>query len=119
MSKKIKMKLEKTLPDWKIYDCQERGGCYEIENRSPAGENIIITLRGASLAALAKDIEEAYIDFDPDEHAAQIYSAKFGNNENERRFYADAPATLRELLDDAKAIEAMYKHVWEKIYNAA
>lgn len=49
------MRLHKVgdTSDWLVYDCEEDGGCYELEQWSDAGEDVIITLRGATLAELA------------------------------------------------------------------
>lgn len=104
---------------WKIYDCHEKGGCYEISTYSPAGENLIITIRGATFDALAADAKEARECFDAEEHASNILCAKRGNNEDARRFYADAPDSLRELLEDAEAIEGMYVKLISALEKAA
>ena len=101
--------------DWRVYDCGEDGGCYELEQWSDAGEDVIITLRGATLAELAADAREAWEAFDADAHAAAILCAKRNGNE----FYADAPDTIRELLADARNIKAMHKWVWQTLDRAA
>ena len=126
----MKTQLEKTLTnmrlhkggdssDWRVYDCGEDGGCFELEQWSDAGEDVITTLRGATLAELAADAREAYENFDADEHAAQIYLAKREGDEDARRFYAAAPDTMRELLADARNIKAMHKWVWQTLDRAA
>ena len=126
----MKTQLEKILANmrlhkggdtsnWRVYDCGENGGCYELVQWSDAGENVIITLRGATLAELAADAREAWENFDTDEHAAQIYLAKREGDENARRFYADAPDTMRELLADARNIKAMHRWVWRTLDKAA
>lgn len=126
----MKEKLEKTLSgmrlhkggdasDWHVYDCEEDGGCYELEQWSDAGEDVIIILRGATLSELVEDAREAWENFDEDEHAAQIYLAKREGDENARRFYAAAPNTMRELLADARNIKAMHKWVWRALDKAA
>ena len=112
----MKEKLEKIMESlsdatnatWSVYDCHEKGGCYEISTYSPSGENVVITIRGATFDALAADAKEARECFDAEEHAANILCAKRCSNEDARRFYADAPDGLRELLEDAEAIEGMY-----------
>lgn len=115
----MKETLEKILSDWRVYDYEEKGGCYELEAWSPEGEDIIIILRGSTLAELAHDAYEAWADFDADEHAAEIYTAKHSGNEDAQRFYAAAPDSLRDLLKDAEAIRRMYKSVHKKLEKAA
>lgn len=105
--------------DWRVHDCDEDGGCYELEQWSDAGEDVIITLRGATLAELAADAREAWKNFDADVHAAQILLAKREGDENARRFYAAAPDSMRELLADARNIKAMHKWVWRTLDKAA
>lgn len=105
--------------DWRVYDCEEDGGCYEIEQWSDDGEDVIITLRGATLAELAADARETWEAFDADEHAAEIYLAKKSASKHEREFYAAAPDSLRELLADARNIKAMHKWVWQTLDRAA
>ena len=104
---------------WKIYDCHEKGGCYEISTYSPAGENVLITIRGATFDALANDAKEARECFDAEEHAAQILTAKRTGDENARRFYASAPDSLRALLEDAEAIDGMYVKLISALEKAA
>lgn len=126
----MKNKLEKLLSNmclhkggdssnWRVYDCGEVGGCYELEQWSDEGEDVIITLRGATLAELAADAREAWENFDADEHAVQIYLAKRNGDENARRFYAAAPDSLRELLADARNIKAMHRWVYRTLTKAA
>lgn len=104
------------LKDWRIMPCGDY--CWEVENWSPSGEDVIITLRGKTLGELAHDAEEAWECFDADEHAAEILTAKRSGDENARRFYAAAPDSLRDLLKDAEAIDAMYKAVYETLSAA-
>lgn len=126
----MKKRLEKILSgmrlhkggdtsDWRVYDCEEDGGCYELEQWSNAGEDVTIVLRGATLAELAADAREAWENFDADKHAAEIYLAKHEGDENARRFYTAAPDTMRELLRDARNIKAMHKWVWQALDKAA
>lgn len=105
--------------DWCVYDCEEDGGCYELEQWSDAGEDVIITLRGATLAELAADAREVWENFDADKHAAEIYLAKKSASKHEREFYASAPDSMRELLADARNIKAMHKWVWRILDKAA
>lgn len=110
---------DKTDATWSCYDCDEDGGCYEISTYSPEGENVIITIRGDSLAKLAKDAKEAWDNFDADEHAAEIICAKRSGSKHEREYYAAAPDNLRDLMKDAEAIKAMYKALHDALLDAA
>lgn len=119
MSKRMKNALDRLLPDFKVHDCDERGGCYEIESWSPEGEDVIITLRGATLAQLAADAREAWECFDAEEHAAEILVAKRTGTAEQQRYYAGAPDGLRDLLADAEEIKSMHGLVFEKLITAA
>lgn len=109
----MKEKLEKiaaaleneTGAGWKVYDCGE--GNYELSTYSPAGENVVITLYGETLAGIAENAGEAFDAFDADGHAAEIYYLKHEGHDYQREFYAGAPDNLRELLEDAEAIKTM------------
>ena len=105
------------LDGWRIMPCGDC--CWELENWSPSGEDVIITLRGHSLDELAKDAEEAWVCFDAEEHAAEILVAKRSGNADAQRFYAAAPDSLRALLEDAEAIDGMYQRVYATLYDAA
>ena len=114
-------RLEALLPDWRVMPCNEAGDaiCFELEAWSPAGEDVIISLCGDTIEELAHDAQEAWDGFDPEEHAAEILVAKRAGDENARRFYAAAPDSLRDLLEDAEAIDAMYKGVCESLNKHA
>ena len=94
-----------TGASWSVYDCG--GGDYEFNTYSPAGENVIITLYGVTLAGLAENAGEAWEAFDEEEHAAEILLAKRSGNAEKMRYYAAAPDSLRELLEDAEAVKTM------------
>jgi hypothetical protein len=114
---KIIDKLENgTGATWSVYDCG--GGSFEFSTFSPVGENVIISLFGSTLAELAADAKEAAEVFDAEEHAAKILVAKRSGTADERRFYAAAPDSLRELLEDAEAIKALYESLAAALCNA-
>ena len=116
--KKIIDKLENdTGAAWSVYDCG--GGFFELSTYSPAGENVLISLNGSTLDELANDARQASEVFDAEEHAASIFMAKRNGTENERRFYAGAPDSLRELLKDANAIKKLYKALYSTIKKGA
>lgn len=102
---------------WSVYDCGD--GDFEFSTYSPAGENVIITLYGTTLAGLAENAKEALEYFDADEHAAEILIAKRSGDKDKERFYAAAPDSLRELLEDAEAIKALYKSLHDALKAAA
>lgn len=108
---------ESTGVTWSVSDC--RGGNYEFSTYSPAGENIIITLYGETLAALAENAAEAVEAFDADGHAAEIYYLKHEGRDDQRQYYAAAPDSLRELTEDAEAIEGMYQKLADALKSAA
>ena len=112
-------KLEdKTGATWNLY-YSFGDSSPEISTYSPAGENVLICLNGSTLAELANDAREAREDFNPEEHAVQILTAKRSGTENERRFYAAAPDSLRDLLEDAEAIAGLYKALENELKAAA
>ena len=116
---KIIDKLENdTGATWNVYDCGG-GGSFEISTYPPAGENVLISLDGSTLAELANDARNAAEAFDAEEHAARILTAKRSGTENERRFYADAPDSLRDLLEDAEEIAKLHKALFQALKTAA
>lgn len=110
---------EKTGASWNCYDCEEDGGCYEITTHSPAGENVVIVLRGGNLTALADDANKAWEAFDWEEHASRILVAKRCGNADEQRYYASAPDNLAELIKDAGVIDDFYKALYYELRDAA
>lgn len=108
---------ESTGATWSVSDCG--GGNYEFSTYSPAGENVIITLYGETLAGLAENAAEAVEAFDPDGHAAEIYYLKHEGHDYQRQYYAAAPDSLRELMEDAKAIKSMYQKLADALESAA
>lgn len=102
---------------WKLCSGPDEHGNYEISTYSPAGENVIIDICGNTLSELAKSAEEEWRRFDADRHAAEIVSAR--DSEEGQRFYAGAPDSLRELLEDAEAIDSMHEKLLEKLQEAA
>ena len=116
MAKVTKERLESILPDWEVSSCSD--GDFELSSYSPAGENIVMSLDGDTLDEMARFAESYYNDFDPQDHAAQIYHAKHYGSADEQRFYAGAPDDLEDLLEDAKAIDEMYYSVYQTLCKA-
>ena len=116
MAKVTKEWLESILPDWEVSSCGD--GDFELSSYSPAGENIVMSLDGDTFDEMARFAEGYYNDFDPQDHAAQIYHAKHYGTEDDQRFYAGAPDDLEDLLEDAKAIDEMYYSVYQKLCKA-
>lgn len=109
--------LSEILSDYNVMG--EDGDNYEVETDSPAGEDVIMTLWGKNLHEMADYAERTYDDFDPKDHAAVIYYAKHYGSAEDQRFYVGAPDDLEDLIEDAKAIQSIYKDVWDKLVAAA
>ena len=103
-------RLEKMFPEWSIYQYSDEGS-FDFSGHSPAGENVIVSISGSTFAELARDAAVEHERFDADDHAAQIYHAKHYGTEAEKRFFASAPDSLKDLLKDARAIKKMLKEV--------
>ena len=79
----------------------------EIETYSPAGEDVIVTIWHNGTPKSFIEAFRAYAeDFDAEEHAALWIDSRGKNG---------VPATLRELLDDADAIEGMLLEMARKL----
>ena len=108
--------IEKALPGWEVVEGED--GEFDISSYSPAGENVVMSLVGDTFDDMARSAEDYYNDFDPQDHAAQIYHAKHYGTEDEKRFYAGALGDLEDLLKDAKAIDKMYYSVYQNLSKA-
>lgn len=86
--------------DWSvhIYD-----GDAELEKYSPAGEDFIFTVPTANFV---KEVEEYANDFDADEHAEMWV---------ESRGTRGVPSSIRELINDAEAIQEMLDELAEAL----
>jgi len=117
MNDKLQDKVTNVLgKDYKLHFDEEG---VDVEFWSPAGEDMTAYLRGDTLKELSQEAMESYDSFDPDDHAAQIYHAKEYGTEEQQRFYAGAPASLEDLLEDAKAIKRTLKDIVDKLEKAA
>ncbi len=120
MAKITKETMKKLFPDWHVSECQysnnENG--FELSTHSPAGEEVLLDVYGETLYDMVRNVVHYYDDFDPEDHAAQIYHAKHYGTEDEQRFYSDAPGGLEELLEDAKWIDNIYYSVYETLCKA-
>lgn len=114
--KMTEQRLGELLPDWKVY---VSGEDVELTRHSPAGEEVCVSLKLGTAAAMANQASAYYDDFDPDDHAAQIYHAKHYGSDDQQRFYAGAPDSLEDLVADAHAIDNLYYGVYEALKNAA
>lgn len=117
LEKIVESLMKSTDATWSVSDCGD--GNYEFSTYSPAGENVIITLYGETLAGLAKNAAEAVEAFDADGHAAEIYYLKHEGRDDQRQYYAAAPDSLRELMEDAEAIGGMYQQLADVLELAA
>ena len=84
--------------EWRI--CGYDDGSVEIENFSPAGEDLIIS---AGVKNFAKEIKERYENFDPDEHIEMWIEA--------RRAGRSGIPPARELARDADKIDKMLEEL--------
>ena len=91
---------------------------WTIEKWSPAGEDWPISLEGDTLRELADDLAAYIRDYEPEEHAGEIFLAKRKGDANTRRFYADAPDSLKDLLADAYAMRGECEKLWTAIHIA-
>ena len=114
--KMTEARLGELLPDWKVY---VSGDDVELTRHSPAGDEICVSLTIGTAAEMAKQAAAYYDDFDPDDYAAQIYHEKHYGSDEQRRFYADAPDSLEDLVSDAHAIDNLYYKIYEALNNAA
>ena len=98
--------------DWKVNIEEQDGRRYaEFENWSPAGEDIIFSVWFDEDDDLPDAVWDYYTDFDPEEHAGELYEAgKHG--------FSGVPS-LRILLDDADEISDMLEHLARALQNAA
>lgn len=118
MNKTDKKKLASLCEKWgwdATYDGKDN---WTISRYSNAGEDWPISLTGSTLQELADDLNGYYENFDPEEHAAEIYCAKHSGDPNKESFYADAPDSLRALLEDAEDMQSEVYALCEAIYRA-
>ena len=108
--------LQKILPYWKVY---LDNGCFDIISHSPAGEEVVVSVGEGTLLGMAHFVEEYRRDFDPVEHAAQIYHAKHYGSMADRAFYAAAPDGFQDLLRDARFIKGMYLDIVRALKSQA
>lgn len=90
---------------WKVsYDSKSQ--YMELENCSPAGEDLIISIGGKKSNDFIKDLRDYYENFNPEKHALDWYGVNRGE-----------PSSLGALLDDAEAIEEMIYSLLQKLKN--
>jgi len=78
---------------WGWHECDD--GSIELENWSPAGENLIVTLKGKDIV---REMTRYSADFDVDEHVAPLVEIKGTRG---------VPDSILVLVEDAKEIEEM------------
>ena len=113
MDKKLKEKVDGVLGEDCKVSFDEDG--VQVEFWSPAGEDMPIYIRGNTIEELAADARDVCDRFDADGHAAQIYHAKHYGDEETRRFYAGAPDSLEDLIEDAKAIKMSLEDIADRL----
>lgn len=88
--------------DWRV--CDYTGdGRIEIENYSPAGENLIVCVE---VENFPESVYECARDFDADEHA-EMWVGYRGEG--------GCPSSVRELIDDADAIKEMLEELASRL----
>lgn len=93
--------------DWKISPCNFADGKagWELSKYSPAGEDFVISVEDDDLA---HNVYEAYMDFDTDEHIEMWVEAKHNG--------INGVPSIRELCDDADAIDEMLKTLSDALH---
>jgi len=79
--------------DWIWHNCTD--GSIELESRSPAGKNLIVSLCGKDVI---REMRQYTNDFEPDEHAEMWV---------ENRGKRSVPDSIGILIDDADEIQKM------------
>lgn len=87
--------------EWDCHKCDD--GTLELEKYSPAGEDFIFTIDGKDIPA---EVAEYAKDFDADEHVGLWV---------EGRGKRGVPDTVRELVEDAEAIQKMLDELAEAL----
>lgn len=80
--------------DWKVTECCD--GEVELINFSPAGENIVFYIENDE--TFVDGVKRLAAEFNPDEHAEMWVESRGKNG---------VPNTIRQLVDDADAIDEM------------
>lgn len=94
-------------------NAKENGYVVEGEYWSNLGEDVIISLviEKPTIKEIIKEMHEVYYNFDPEEHAAELYYlyGEYGK-----------PTSLRELLEDAdrqaERLQEIY-NIMQRLYN--
>ena len=89
---------------WSI---EPQGDYIYISQYSPAGEDFGFEVDGKSLADVVHQVCEYADNFDADEHAEMWINARGKVN--------GVPDSIRELIDDADAIQEMLNELAEKV----
>lgn len=82
--------------DWQVTECGD--GEVELINFSPAGENLVFYVENDE--TFVDGIKRLAAEFNPDEHA-EMWIEWRGKN--------GVPSSIRQLIDDADAIDEMLK----------
>ena len=98
--------------DFSLLSVELQDGEYiaELETSSPAGEDLIIDIwYDGSTYDFVASFRRYATDFDPDEHAEGWIEFRGSNG---------VPNRIRELIDDADAIDAMLNRFADELYDA-
>lgn len=105
----IEAKIEEET-DWRIVgrDKSAKGlVVWELENFSPAGEDLVISVGGMTPEGMIKDIIEYANNFDPDENIEMWIEARHNG--------VGGIPSIRVLVEDADAIERMLEELADKV----
>lgn len=96
--------------DWRIVsrDNSAKGfAVWELENFSPAGEDLVISVGGITPEGMIRDIVDFANNFDPDEHIERWIEARHNG--------VRVVPSIRVLVEDADAIEEMLQELADKV----
>lgn len=96
--------------DWLIvsHDENEKGlVTWELENFSPAGEDLVLSIEGITSEDMISDIVDFANNFDPDEHIERWIEA--------RRIGVKGVPSTQVLVEDANAIGEMLQRLADKV----
>lgn len=97
------MSYEEVFEDLEWTCLRDDDGSLELEKHSPAGEDFIFNIEGEDIPS---EVAEYAKDFDKDEHVEL-----WVNGRGERA----VPGTIRELMEDAEAIQNMLNELAEAL----
>lgn len=107
---KLKKKYVEVLESlgWKVSSENPDDGTVEIENWSPAGEDLVLSFM---VEDFPQEVHDCALYFDADEHIEMWVREKMRGRD------ASVPS-IRELVEDADAIQSMLDELAAKLLDA-